>query len=68
MGNGESKAGQREPHEWLRTTVRTRWTVDPGDLLPPLHHTWGVAWAFWGRFFFFPPSPRREGARAYAPG
>ena len=44
MGSGSNKAGQREPHEWLGTTVRTLCKVDTGDLLHPLHHTWWVAW------------------------
>ena len=40
----EQGAGQREPHEWLGTTVRTLCKVDTCDLLHPLHHTWWVAW------------------------
>jgi hypothetical protein len=44
MGSGESKAGQREPHEWLRTTVRTLCKVDTCDRLHPLYHTGWVAW------------------------
>jgi len=44
MGSGSNKAGQREPPEWLGTTVRTLCKVDTGDLLHPLHHTWWVAW------------------------
>ncbi len=39
MGSGSNKAGQREPHAWLGTPVRTRWKVDTGALLHPLHHT-----------------------------
>ena len=44
MGSGERKAGHREPHEWLGTTVRTLGKVDPCDRLQPLHHTGWVAW------------------------
>ena len=44
MGSGSSQAGEREPHEWLGTTGRTRCKVDTADLLPPLHHPWWVAW------------------------
>ena len=40
MGSGSNQAGQREPYEWLGTTVRTLGEVDTGDLLHPLHHTW----------------------------
>jgi hypothetical protein len=43
MGSGSNKGGQREPYEWLGTTVRTLGEVDTGDLLHPLHHTWWVA-------------------------
>jgi hypothetical protein len=60
MGSGANQAGQREPSEWLGTTVRTLGAGAPGDLLPPRHHTWSVAWGGRGGLAQeCPPAARR---------
>src|SRR5437867_2077057 len=41
--SGQSR-GPREAQGWVGTTGRTLCKVATGDLVPPLHHTWGVAW------------------------